>query len=93
MSRLSESANCIIRLYPDARARAVCQEGISAVYFIGGQMQGTRDILPQPLWQSQLYRVMQIGNETYRLKIFRESTSPMYKYPFYVYQKPRRERA
>lgn len=81
MNSLERSANCIIRQYPDARARAVCQNGLTAIYFIHGGFHGTRWIQPCAAgFNPRLF----LGDETYRLKIFREKRSPMYKYPFYV---------
>lgn len=81
MSYLEESANCVIGLYLDARARAVCQDGITAIYFLNGGYHGTRWLV-DPL--HGLTRSLTLGDETYRLKLFREKNSPMYKYPFYV---------
>lgn len=81
MNSLERSATCVIGLYLDARARAVCQDGITAIYFLNGGYHGTRWLV-SPL--HELTKKLVLGDETYRLKLFRESRSPMYKYPFYV---------
>lgn len=82
MNKLARRANCVISTYPDARRFAACTHGLVAVYFIGGGHNGQRWEIPM----MPLSKRLTIGDEQYRLRIFKESSVPFFMYPFYVYQ-------